>query len=114
MNNGRLLLSGQEEELLAKVRGKVFLVTAPSETELYRKVAEKNGYEASQQDILKNYLFLYEPEEQYLIFAGGSDSDFSFETLEKIAENMEIKVTSFPARPMREERSYLFLDLGRG
>ena len=83
-------------------------------TELYRKVAEKNGYEASQQDILKNYLFLYEPEEQYLIFAGGSDSDFSFETLEKIAENMEIKVTSFPARPMREERSYLFLDLGRG
>ena len=38
MNNGRLLLSGQEEELLAKVRGKVFFVTAPSETELYRKV----------------------------------------------------------------------------
>ena len=83
-------------------------------TELYRKVAEKNGYEASQQDLLKNYLFLYEPEEQYLIFAGGSDSDFSFETLEKIADNVEIKVTSFPARPMREERSYLFLDLGRG
>ena len=38
MNNGHLLLSGQEEELLAKVRGKVFHVSAPSETELYRKV----------------------------------------------------------------------------
>ena len=83
-------------------------------TEMYRDIEKKNAHLAPEVEWIKNYLFLYEPQEQYLIFVGGSDLDFPFETLEKIADNMEIRVTDFPSHPAHDRQSYIILDLGRG
>lgn len=83
-------------------------------TEHYRGVEEASGVSVREVEFLKNYLFLYEPEAQYLIFVGGSDLDFSFETLEKIADNLEIRITDFPSYTAHDRQSYIILDLGRG
>lgn len=83
-------------------------------TEFYRQLAEERGFDPPESELIKDYLLLFEPEEQYLIFVGGSAPDFPFETLEKIADNMELKVTDFPTKPLNERQSYIILDLGRG
>ncbi len=82
--------------------------------EMYQGLYETNGYMAPEVEWVKNYLFLFEPEAQYLIFVGGSDKAFPFETLEKIADNLEMKTTDLPAHAGWEEHSFLLLDLGRG
>lgn len=82
--------------------------------EFYQRLAERSGHMVPEVEWIKNYLFLYEPEEQYLIFAGGSDRDFPFETLEMIADHLEIRITDFPSQPLYDRQSYLMLDLGRG
>ncbi|MBR4549189.1 MAG: hypothetical protein IKO83_04640 [Oscillospiraceae bacterium] len=82
--------------------------------EMYQRLFEKNGYMAPEVEWFKNYLFLLEPEEQYLIFIGGSDTAFPFKTLERIADNLEVRITGFPAHAGWEEHSFLLLDLGRG
>ena len=76
--------------------------------------AEERGFDPPESDLLSDFLLLFEPEAQYLIHLGGSHSDYSFEILEKIADNMELKVTDFPTKPLNERQSYIILDLGRG
>ena len=58
--------------------------------------------------------FLFEPQEQYLLFLGGSDSDYSFETLEKIADNLEVRLTGLTLGPTTARWPLVDLDLGRG
>ena len=82
--------------------------------EMYQGHYERTGYMAPEVEWFKNYLFLFEPEEQYLIFVGGSDKAFPFETLERIADHLEVKTTSLPSHAGWEEQSFLLLDLGRG
>ena len=58
-----------------------------------------------------NYLILFQPEDNYLVFIGGTDP---METLEKIADNLEIRlgdeITEF-----YDQGSYIaWFDLGRG
>ena len=80
----------------------------------YQRIAEKNGHQTPEVEWFKNYLFLFEPEQEYLIFLGGSDAAFSFETLEKIADNLEVCVTGLTLDGSERYSSYLMLDLGRG
>ena len=58
-----------------------------------------------------NYIFMFDPERGYLVKVCGTDS---METLEKIAENLEIRESDTPPYeyPFSEEIGYL--DLGRG
>ena len=58
-----------------------------------------------------NYIFMFDPERGYLVRVCGTDS---METLEKIAENLEIRESGMPPfeSPFSEEIG--ILDLGRG
>ena len=58
-----------------------------------------------------NYIFMFDPERGYLVRVSGTDS---METLEKIAENLEIRESDTPPfeSPFSEEIG--ILDLGRG
>ena len=58
-----------------------------------------------------NYIFMFDPERGYLVRVSGTDS---METLEEIAENLEIRESDTPPYeyPFSEEIGYL--DLGRG
>ena len=58
-----------------------------------------------------NYIFMFDPERGYLVKVCGTDS---METLEEIAENLEIRESDTPPYeyPFSEEIGYL--DLGRG
>lgn len=58
-----------------------------------------------------NYIFMFDPERGYLVRVSGTDS---METLEKIAENLEIRESDMPPfeSPFSEEIG--ILDLGRG
>lgn len=64
--------------------------------------------------LLQNHLFLFEPEQRYLIHIGGSDCAYSFETLEKIAENIEVRQTAFPRHYVETQQTFILMDLGRG
>ncbi len=64
--------------------------------------------------LIENHLFLFEPNERYLIHIGGSGCAYDFDTLEKIAENLEVKITSFPRHFVETKQNYIFMDLGRG
>ena len=63
------------------------------------------GYETA------NYLILFSPEDNCLIYIGGTDS---METLEKIAENLEIKVGSEITELYDAGSDIAWFDLGRG
>ncbi len=63
---------------------------------------------------LQNHVLLYEPTEKYLIRISGSDSAYSFESLEKIGENLEVLVTDFETQLPEMASDYLYCDLGRG
>jgi hypothetical protein len=65
-------------------------------------------------EFVKDYLLLYEPTEHYMLFVGGTDASFPFEVLEKIADNVELKVTGKTDQPNYEDMPYYFLDLSRG
>ena len=106
---------GGEARVVAEgTRGKYQMLEVQVDyTEHYRKLAEERGFDPPESDLLSDFLLLFEPEEQYLIHLGGSHSDYPFETLEKIADHLELKVTDFPTRPTTRQ-SYLILDLGRG
>jgi hypothetical protein len=65
-------------------------------------------------EFVKDYLLLYEPTEHYMLFVGGSAPEFSFKVLEKIADNVELKVTSKAAQTSYEDMPYHILDLARG
>ena len=80
----------------------------------YDRLDEKNGGQTPAGYLISNYLFLYEPEQQYLIFVAGSDSAFSFETLEQIAFHVEIKKTELLSYPDYEDIGFIFLELGTG
>ena len=58
-----------------------------------------------------NYIFMFDPERGYLVRVSGTDS---METLEKIAESLEIRESNMPPfeSPFSEEIG--ILDLGRG
>ena len=80
----------------------------------YDRLDEKNGGQTPAGYLISNYLFLYEPEQQYLIFVAGSDSAFPFETLEKIAFHVETRETELLSYPNYEDIGFLFLELGTG
>ena len=64
-----------------------------------------HGYEKA------NYLILFRPEDNYLIYIGGTDS---METLEKIAENLEIEVGEEITELYDAGTDIAWFDLGRG
>ena len=78
------------------------------------RLDKKNGVQTAAGLLVSNYLFLYEPEQQYLIFVAGSDSAFPFETLEQIAFHVEIKKTELLSYPDYEHIGFIFLELGTG
>ena len=77
----------------------------------YREQLKK---EAPAELKLQNHVLLYEPTEKYLIRISGSDSAYSFESLEKIGENLEVLVTDFETQLPEMASDYLYCDLGRG
>ena len=58
-----------------------------------------------------NYLLLFQPEENYLVFIGGTDS---MEQLERIAENLEIRVGDEITELYDFGCDIAMLDIGRG
>ena len=58
-----------------------------------------------------NYLFLFQPEDNYLIYLGGTDS---METMEKIAENLEIQVGDAMPDLHADGFDVCWFDIGRG
>ena len=58
-----------------------------------------------------NYVLLFQPEDNYLVFIGGTDS---METLEKIAENLEIRVGGELTELYDFGSDIAMLDIGRG
>jgi hypothetical protein len=62
----------------------------------------------------ENYLLLFDPDEQYLLYVGGNSTAFTFETLEKIADNTEIKITNLHTEPTYENQDYIVGGLARG
>lgn len=58
-----------------------------------------------------NYLILFQPEDNYLIYIGGTDS---METLEKIADNLEIRLGGEITELYDEGSDIAWFDLGRG
>ena len=80
----------------------------------YTDFYEASGHPRPAAESVKNYLFLFEPQEQYLLFLGGSDSDYSFETLEKIADGLEVRLTGLVFGERTGSWPYCMLDLGRG
>ena len=58
-----------------------------------------------------NYLLLFQPEDNYLVFIGGTDS---MEVLEKIAENLEIRVGAELTELYDFGSDIAMLDIGRG
>lgn len=82
--------------------------------EFYKQVYERNGHMVPEVEWFKNYLFLFEPNEEYLILIGGSDAAFPFETLERIADNLEVRLTDYEQDGSGVHASFLLLDLGRG
>ena len=82
--------------------------------EFYKQVYERNGHMAPEVEWFKNYLFLFEPNEEYLILIGGSNAAFPFETLERIADNLEVRLTDYEQDGSDVHASFLLLDLGRG
>ena len=58
-----------------------------------------------------NYLILFQPEDNYLIYIGGTDA---METLEKIAENLEFRVGGEITELYDAGSDVAWFDLGRG
>ena len=58
-----------------------------------------------------NYLILFQPEDNYLVYIGGTDS---METMEKIVENLEIKVGGELTEFYDAGSDIAWFDLGRG
>lgn len=58
-----------------------------------------------------NYIFMFDPARGYLVKVCGTDS---METLEKIAENLEIRESAKPPYKHPYSETIGFLDLGRG
>ena len=58
-----------------------------------------------------NYIFMFDPARGYLVQVSGTDS---METLEKIAENLEIRESDKPPYENHYSETIGFLDLGRG
>ena len=58
-----------------------------------------------------NYIFMFDPERGYLVRVSGTDS---METLEEIAENLEIRESNMPPFEHPYSETIGFLDLGRG
>ena len=58
-----------------------------------------------------NYIFMFDPERGYLVKVCGTDS---METLEEIAENLEIRESNMPPFKHPYSETIGFLDLGRG
>ncbi len=58
-----------------------------------------------------NYIFMFDPARGYLVKVCGTDS---METLEKIAENLEIRESDKPPYKHPYSETIGFLDLGRG
>lgn len=58
-----------------------------------------------------NYIFMFDHEHGYLFKVCGTDS---METLEEIAENLEIRESDMPSYENPYSESYGLLDLGRG
>lgn len=58
-----------------------------------------------------NYLLLFQPEDNYLIYIAGTDS---MKTLEKIADNLEIRLGDVITEPQEGGEDVAWFDLGRG
>ena len=113
--HGRDLLLGMDggtAELVAEgTRGEYEMLEIRVD---YTSFYEASDHPCPAAEYVKNYLFLFEPQEQYLLFLGGSDSDYSFETLEKIADNLEVRLTGLTLGPTTARWPLVDLDLGRG
>jgi len=64
--------------------------------------------------ILQNHLFLFEPEQLFVLHIAGSACAYPFETLEQIGENLQVRITAMETHQHEAQTSYLFCDLGRG
>ena len=62
---------------------------------------------------MQRFLFLFDPEEQILLYIGAT-GEFGFDTLEKIAEHLEVLDTGLPLREHDRDMNYVFMDLGKG
>lgn len=63
------------------------------------------------ESIVKNYLFLFNVDEGYLIYVCGT---MDFDTYEKIVESMEVRKTSLIRGPFDTGLDYIFFDMGKG
>ena len=63
------------------------------------------------ESIIKNYLFLFNEDEGYLVYVCGT---MDFDTYEKIAESIEVRDTSLVRGPFDSGLDYIFFDMGKG
>lgn len=68
-------------------------------------------WEELQKSIVKNYIFLFDSEEEYMICISGT-SDMAI--LEKIGENIEVYETGLERNYFDNGLDYIFHDMGRG
>ena len=64
-----------------------------------------------EKSILKNYIYLFDNEAEYMICVSGTSE---MDVLEKIAENLEIYETQLARKYYNDGMDYIFNDMGKG
>lgn len=60
----------------------------------------------------RNYLILFSEENGYMLYIASSQ--YGFDVLERIAENLEVEMLDTVAEPLQDPPELCYLDLGRG
>ena len=68
-------------------------------------------WENIEKSIYKNYIFLFEPECEYMICVSGT---MDMDVLEKIAENLDVHETELERETYNTGVNYLLMDLAKG
>ena len=72
---------------------------------------DEETWTAINKSIVKNYIYLFDNEAEYMICVSGTSD---METLEKIAENIEVYETELVRNYYNNGMDYIFNDMGKG
>lgn len=105
---------GAEAEIVreGEMNGCKLLEVAVNYSALYEgKDFTDEQWEQINQSIEKNYLFLFNEEEGYLVYVCGT---MDMDTYEKIAESIDVRETELVRGPFDTGLDYIFFDMGKG
>lgn len=72
---------------------------------------DEETWESIKKSIVKNYIYLFNDEAEYMICVSGTSE---MEILEKIAENIEVYETGLVRKNYNDGMDYIFNDMGKG